>query len=333
MILDLEAFTRRRQPEWQAFENLLLRLEAGARLSVEEAERFHRLYEKAASDLARLRAQAAEPEALPYLESLVARGFSEMNSGSRRLPFLRGLTDLVFAFPATVRRHAGLLLWVCAIFFAGALFGAGVLFFDPAAKPVLMPFSHLLGDPSERVAQEEAADGDQLSGAKSTFAAYLMTHNTRVAILTLALGLTFGIGTAILLFYNGAILGAVALDYLRAGEGVFLTAWLLPHGSIEIPAILFAGLGGLLLGRTLLFARGRMSLGERLRTIRSEIVVLIAGIAVLLIWAGIVESFLSQYHAPIVPYSAKIAFGFLQLTLLAAYLLFCGRRRPEPNPA
>ena len=45
-----------------------------------------------------------------------------------------------------------------------------------------------------------------------------MTHNTKVAILTLALGLTWGVGTLIMLFYNGVILGAVAVDYVMAGE-------------------------------------------------------------------------------------------------------------------
>ena len=38
-----------------------------------------------------------------------------------------------------------------------------------------------------------------------------MTHNTQVALMTLALGMTFGFGTVVMLFYNGVILGAVAL--------------------------------------------------------------------------------------------------------------------------
>ena len=37
-------------------------------------------------------------------------------------------------------------------------------------------------------------------------------------------------------------------------------------------------------------------------------------------WAGFVEAFFSQYHEPVVPYSAKIAFGVLELVLLTLYL-------------
>jgi uncharacterized membrane protein SpoIIM required for sporulation len=94
---------------------------------------------------------------------------------------------------------------------------------------------------------------------------------------------------------------------------------------VEIPAILLAGQGGLLLGRTLLFARGRKSMGQRLLEIRGDLVVLTAGVAALLIWAGIVESFMSQYHEPILPYAVKISFGALQLTGLIAYLGLAGR--------
>ena len=71
-----------------------------------------------------------------------------------------------------------------------------------------------------------------------------MTHNTQVSIFTLALGMTWGVGTIIMLFYNGVILGAVAVDYIHAGQTKFLLGWLMPHGVVEIPAILIAGQAG-----------------------------------------------------------------------------------------
>jgi len=45
----------------------------------------------------------------------------------------------------------------------------------------------------------------------------------------------------------------------------------------------------------------------------------------MLIWAGIVESFLSQYHDPQF-YPWKIGFGAVQLLGLILYLSLCGRR-------
>lgn len=338
MILDVQKFIIVRRTDWEEFEAMLTHLEDGARkhrFTIQEAQRFHYLYERVAADLTKLNAYAVEPQTHKYLESLVARGFSEMHGNARRLPLIRSAVSLINAFPQAVRRHFAVLMMVLAIFGGGMAFGGLALALDETAKPVLMPFPHLLGDPSERVAEEEAnaIEQDPMEGGKSTFSASLMTHNTKVAIFTLALGMTFGIGTGIVLFYNGVMIGAVMMDYVLAGESVFLVGWLLPHGSVEIPAILLAGQGGLLLGRTLLFAQGRKSIGQRLHEIRSDLVVLTAGVATLLVWAGIIESFMSQYHEPILPYAVKIGFGALQLAGLIAYLTLAGRRNGHKLPA
>lgn len=327
MILNIEKFIQERRPDWEAFEEKLRVLESEDKRSfdLDLGRDFHVLYEKVAADLARLSAYAVEPETKRYLESLVARAFAEMHGTSRRPPLWRGLIELVTAFPEVFRKHIRLFLWVLAFFGGGAIFGGLALALDSGSKSVLMPFQHLQGDPSDRVAEEESVDQDVMAGAKSTFSAQLIANNTKVAILTLALGMTFGFGTGVVLFYNGAIIGAVVMDYILAGEGVFLAGWLLPHGSVEIPAILFAGQAGLLIGRTLLFVDGRKSLGQRLSEIRSDIVILIAGVAVLLIWAGIVESFFSQYHEPVIPYSVKIIFGAGQLVAVCVYLALVGK--------
>ena len=140
-------------------------------------------------------------------------------------------------------------------------------------------------------------------------------------------------GTVVVLFYNGVILGAIMLDYLRAGQGVFLAGWLLPHGSIEIPAILLASQAGLSLGGALIGRGRRMPLRTRLQAVRGDVVTLIGGVALMLVWAGLVEAFFSQYHSPVLPYSVKITFGLLELVGLAFFLLRSGTRNSEDPPA
>ena len=207
----------------------------------------------------------------------------------------------------------------------GGAFGGFVIATDPDAKQVLLPFSHLLGDPSDRVAQEESAQKDRLEGSKSSFSSYLMTHNIKVSIFTLALGMTWGIGTLIMLFYNGVILGAVTLDYVLAGETPFLLGWLLPHGAVEIPAIILAGQAGLVLAGALIGWGKPISLKARLRKISGDLVSLIFGIAIMLTWAGIIEAFFSQYHEPVIPYVVKIGFGLVELTLLVLFFAKAGK--------
>jgi hypothetical protein len=49
----------------------------------------------------------------------------------------------------------------------------------------------------------------------------------------------------------------------------------------------------------------------------------------MLVWAGVVEAFFSQFHEPILPYELKIAFGLIELALLALYLGWAGRSRVD----
>ena len=295
-------------------------------LTLDEAKRFHYLYERASADLARIATFSAEPEIRRYLEALVARAYSEIHETRQRPHRLAPLRWFFVIFPQTFRRHTNAFWLATAIMLAGSFFGGLALTLDPEAKAALMPFDELRGDPRDRVAREERATHDQLEGGKATFSSFLMTHNTRVSIFTLALGITWGIGTAITLFYNGVLLGAVALDYALAGQTQFLVGWLLPHGAVEIPAILIAGQAGLVLGRSLIGWGDRTVLPQRLRAVAADLMTLVFGVALLLVWAGLVESFLSQYHEPALPYSVKIAFGIVELGLLACYLTKSGAK-------
>lgn len=324
MIANLQRFILQRRPLWEEYEVLLKRLEddVSVRLSLEEIQRLRFLHESVAGDLMRVKTFTVEAETAGYLESLLARGFGFIheNRGVRLRVPVRGALR---AFARTVRGHGRALGLVVTAFLLGGILGGVLVAFEPNVKEVILPFSHLLGDPSERVAMEESGESGVSSG-HTRFAAYLMANNIRVSILVLVLGIFYGVLTLVVVFYNGVILGAVVVDYLLAGEGVFLTGWLLPHGSVEIPAILFSAQAGLLIARAVMVPEGRLSAAARLRRVQGPVCVLVGGVVALLVWAGLVESFFSQYHAPVLPYGVKIAFGVLQTAGLAAYLLLAG---------
>ena len=329
MILDLQKFITEERPLWRELEAVLNKLEKRPeiKLSLAGLQRLHYLYQRASADLAKIRTFSAEPNTRAYLESLVARAFGEIHETRDKPHRLAPLHWFFSTFPQTFRKHVRA-FWIClATMLVGGLFGGYVIVADPASKEVLLPFSHLHGNPSDRVAKEEAAEEDRLTGSKTSFSSSLMTHNTKVSILTLALGVTWGIGTLIMMFYNGVILGAVAIDYVLAGETPFLLGWLLPHGAVEIPAIILAGQAGLVLAGALIGWGKPVSLKTRLRKISGDLVNLIIGVVLMLIWAGIVEAFFSQYHEPVIPYEVKIGFGLLEVALLVLFLVRSGRRK------
>lgn len=330
MILDLPRFVEDERERWDELERMLASLEddPGAERDVAFLSRLHLLYERAGADLVKVRTFASEPDLNRYLESLLARAYGEIHEGRRRGSRFRPGRLLFGDAPRAIRRHGRALLLAVALTLAGSALGALALAFDPSARQVLMPFPHLLDDPAERVRKEEAASGTvegRGASARATFSSFLVTHNVRVAVVAFALGGTAGVGTVTLLFYNGALVGAVAFDYIRAGETRFLLGWLLPHGSVEIPAFLFAGQAGLVLAAALLGWGDRTSLRRRLAAILPDLVAILSLVAVLLAWAAFVESFLSQHHEPALPYELKIGLGLLEAALLATFLLRAGR--------
>ena len=333
MIIDLNKFIAQERPFWTELEEIVheLEKEPELRLGLDEARRFHYLYQRASADLARIMTFSSEREIRRYLESLVGRAYGEIHMTRKKPHRLAPLTWFFRTFPQTFRMYVNAFWLARLITTLGGAFGGFAIIFDPGAKQVLMPFSHLQGDPSERVAEEERRDKDRLESVKATFSSYLMIHNTKVSIFTLALGMTWGIGTVILLFYNGVILGAVALDDVQAGEAEFLLGWLLPHGAVEIPAILLAGQAGLVLAGALIGWGKPVSLRMRLREVSADLVTLIFGIGFMLIWAGIVEGFFSQYHEPIIPYPVKIGFGMIELVLLSLFFWKAGSKASPPR--
>ncbi len=336
MIIDLDRFVAGERPFWAELEALLNRLEGDPDhvRSLETARRFHYLYERTSADLARIMTFSAEPQMRRYLEHLVARAYAEIHETRRKRRSFSPRPWFFRTLPQTFRRHLPAFWLAVAVTLAGCAFGGLAVALDPQAKAAVLPpqFAQHLGDPNERVAREERSASDRLAGQKTTLSAYLMQNNIRVSITALALGMTYGLGTLIILFYNGVMLGLVAVDYVLAGQTRFLLGWLMPHGVIEIPAILIGGQAGLVLAGTLLGRGRRAPLAARLRAVSKDLLTLMCGVALLLVWAGLVEAFFSQYHEPVLPYSVKIGFGAVELTLLILFLSRSGREKEGPTP-
>jgi uncharacterized membrane protein SpoIIM required for sporulation len=328
VILDLERFQAQARPRWRDLESLLTGLESrpDRQLSSVEAERLQELYAQTAADLNRVTHGALADELRQYLERLVARAYAELYYAPPIRSEIwqpRRWLRIFTAFPETFRRHARYFALAVLITLLGCSLGGLAVRYDPASVDVLLPADYLR-NPGQRVQVEEQGQARHVDSAQTeaAFSAQLIRHNIEVALLAAALGVTFGIGTAILLFENGVLLGAVAVHYARQGFGLFMTAWLLPHGVFEIPSILIAGQAGFYLARLLLRRREDRNVRQSMR----EWLVLVGGLSLMLLWAGLMEGFFSQHHAPVLPYWFKVAVAIAELVLLTTYLLLTGRR-------
>ncbi len=316
--MNVSRFVDERRGLWRRLEHLLHRAEREgiSCLSADEVRDLARLYRSASADLLLARSAPGTDEVVAYLETVVARAYVYIHTPSP-VQWRRLLVWATHRFPASVRRWRPFVLGSWAVFALGFLLAFVLTLADTAAFDHLVPASiaSFYGDQPEDYRAERF--GDMGSGNAARFSSELMVNNIRVTLQAFALGLTLGIGTVAVLFGNGVLLGALAANFLRWGMSIPFWALILPHGVTEIFAIVLGGAGGLMLADALL-RPGSSSRAAALRKRGPEALAL-AGMAVpLLVFAGIVEAYLTPLEW--LPDVGKLGFALLCVAALGLWL-------------
>lgn len=154
-------------------------------------------------------------------------------------------------------------------------------------------------------------------------ASFITTNNIQVSFFAFALGITAGIGTAFILFYNGMIVGALFGVIVRASSGnlfaniIMFISLIFPHGFIELAAIFISGAAGLIIGKNILMPEIHSRKHAFVKGAK-EGAYFIPGIVVMLVIGGIIEGYFTPLN--INPY-IKILFSLVTLGGLIVY--FC----------
>jgi uncharacterized membrane protein SpoIIM required for sporulation len=322
---DVNRFVRERGSDWGQLESSVVRIERDGlgTLTLSEARTFARLYRLVSSDLLRAQTAMVNAVVLDYLNDIVARSYAIMHASSRpRQHKLRSF--FLSEFPRRFRREWPVIALSALVLFAGAAVGAISVSRDPYALGALIPDDHQGFTPSERVSREEHVAGSVRSDSAAAFSGWLFTHNIEVSFLVFALGLTFGVGTIGLLFFNGVPLGALAAQYYQDGQSLFFWAWILPHGVTELTVVSIAGGAGLIIARGL-WMPGRLARATAVAQEAKTAAGLLLGGMPLLVLAGVVEGTVSQMHAPALPYFVKLWFAAFLALAVFGFLLRAGR--------
>ncbi|MDF1664191.1 MAG: stage II sporulation protein M [Planctomycetota bacterium] len=319
-MLDPNRFVKERQEDWQALENELDRLSTGSFQSydAEQAKRLGTLYRRASADLIRARSESANEPMTDYLNGLVGRSYGLIYRG-KQARWTAFLEFIAFTFPHRVRLYKKSVLAAAMIFFVGAIFGIFAEYFDSSAKFYLLPDDYAQVEERIEEYKSKAQAGGIVSGGQSAVdSATIMTNNIKVSFLAFALGATLGIGTVIVIFYNGVMLGVLAAVFLRHGLSLYFWAYILPHGILELTCIFVAGAAGFLLARAIV-APGMYGRREALKRYGQEAVILVSGCGFLLIFAGLIEGFITPQG--FIPHGLKLLFAFATFLGLAAYFV------------
>jgi uncharacterized membrane protein SpoIIM required for sporulation len=322
--MDLATFLQERRPDWKRLEDVLERIEGSglASLDDEQAVELGRLYRRAASDLNQAQTFVSGDSTERYLNELVGRAYF-LIYGKSRGPDLRAALRYVFwEYPRTFRRYLPHFLLAAALLAAGAVFGYVACRYDPAVgKAFLLPTSMpTIQPPAEG---EPDATPLQTTGELSAFSSFLFTNNVSVSLTAFALGITFGIGTAWLMFSNGVLMGALMAVFFEAGQYRAFATGILPHGVLELPAAIIGGAGGLVLAQGMIRARSWPRRDELAR-VGKEALFMALGCVFLLSLAAVLEAGVARAPDWFIRSGVKLAVAGVFGALFLAYVLLLG---------
>jgi len=298
----------KRKPYWDRLEQLLAGRRNLVRCSRRELRELSLLYRQTAADLATLRQdRSGQPFAL-HLNRLLGRAHNIIYAGRRSeagiLKFYRE------TYPQVFRRTLPYTLTAVAVFLAGALVAVLTVLQHPQ-------FARLfLGPEMMATIDRHEMWTHSLVAVRPLAASGIMTNNLTVSFAAFAAGITAGVGTLLLLVFNGLLLGVVGAACWQANLSLGLWSFVAPHGVLEMPAIFIAAGGGLRLAHGLLFP-GLLPRRAALVTAGGEAVRLMVGAIPLLIVAGVIEGFVSPSGLPA---GMKFVLGGVLAALLALYL-------------
>lgn len=314
--MNIKRWIERREASWRKLEKLLSQAEKTGlkRLSATQVKEFASLYRSVSADLARARSAQLGPTLITDLQTLTTRAYSQIYQGARREEWHNLITFYRWGLPAALQAAGGYIALATGIFLGGAVLGWWFAWQDPRFLRLLVPDSliHLVQD-------EGQLWMGSILGTEPMASSTIMVNNITVAFKTIAGGMTFGLLTLYILFFNGLLIGVIATLVGQNNLAIPFWAFVFPHGSLELPAIFIAGGAGLLLARGLLFP-DRHGRGDALRKRGLQAAQLVYGIFPLFVIAGIIEGFISPN--PAIPDFLKYLIG---TALLGGGVAYCNR--------
>ncbi|MDZ8064165.1 MAG: stage II sporulation protein M [Nostoc sp. DedQUE08] len=316
--MNIQRWIARREPNWQRLDALLRQIEKKGLKSLRAAEirELASLYRSVAADLARARTQQIGNTLIQSLQSLTTRAYTQIYQGSRRQEWQAILEFYRWGLPSVVQKTFVYIAMATALFLLGALVAWWYSWQNPSFMPLIVPESLIT-----KVRDEHKLWMGSIVGVEPLASSGIAINNLSVSFGAVAGGMTGGAYTAYLMVFNGLLIGAVSTLVGQNNLAYPFWAFVFPHGSLELPAIFFAGGAGFLLAKAILFP-GKYRRGDALKFYGYQGVQLVFGIVPMLIIAGAIEGFFSPN--PNVPDAIKYLAGIGLFILLVMY---CNRKQ------
>ena len=312
------SFVNRKESSWKDFEEMIKK---GKKHLKSKASYFPAAYRELTQDLNTAKANGYSSVLIERLNFLVLEG-NQILYSKRSWSFNKVLDFFLITFPSAVRsqwRSLGVSLFI---------FYGLIIFFTMLCVRNPLMVNQIIGHSTARqLEQMYNPENDyyltprDISTDADMFGFYVF-NNISIAFRTFAGGILAGIGSILILAFNGVYLGVATAHIINSGYGNTFFPFVIGHGSFELTAIVLSAQGGLILGFSLFFTRGR-SRQTSLKIAGETALPLIAGAAVMLLLAAGIEAFWSSRHE--LPLYLRYGAGAVSWLLVILYFCLAGR--------
>lgn len=322
-MMNQDQFVARRQAQWQELAQILghMQKQGARKMPLEMVEQLGRLYRQAASDLAYSRTYYPGSSTSQYLNQLVSQAHHLIyaEKPQRLRAVLQFFRDEI---PRAIRANAGPMWLAFGLMLLGGLVGFFAILYDPNLADALVP------DQIRRIVPKEGG-ADWAVADRPLIGTQIMINNIRVGIFAFGLGITLGLGTALVLFQNGLMVGALSAIFFQAGLSYDFWSLILPHGALELMAIFLCGAAGLVLGWAVVNP-GDLPRRDAIAQSARTAVKLVLGSLPFFVIAALIEGFVTPMTS--LPAAGKYLVGAVTGLLGLLYWLRAGRK-PKAAPA
>lgn len=286
-------FRQEREGDWRKLESLLNKIERKGslrRIPYQDLLALPVLYRSTLSSLSVARAMSLDRALTDYLEGLCVRAYFFVY-GPRTTLLGRVRRFFLDQWSAAVRGLWRETLVAGLLTLLGVAAGYWLTHTEPDWFYAFIPKDLASGrDPaaSAQALRATLYDTEAVKQPLTLFAAFLFTHNAQIAIFAFALGFALCVPTAMLMIYNGLMLGAFLAVFAAKGLGFEAGGWLMIHGVTELFAVTLAGAAGFRIGWSVVFPGRRARLEAAAEAGRHGATVMV-GVVVMLMVAGALE--------------------------------------------
>lgn len=304
------AFIKQNKEKWLNFETAIFTN------NFKNPDELASLYIHLVNDLSYAQTYYPKSKIILYLNNLAAKAFQKIYK-TKREDTNRFIHFWKTEVPLIVYQYRRYVLYAFLLF--GLFVSIGII--SAAHDDTFVRL--ILGDHYVNMSLENIKQGDPVAVYKSgsNWGSFIgiTLNNLYVGIKSFIFGVFGGIGTGLVLLFNGIMLGS--FQYFFYEQGVFWESvrgiWI--HGSMEIFAIVIEGAAGLILGASILFPKTFSRITSFKTGVKDGVKILISTFPFTFA-AGFLEGFVTRY-SNVMPNWLSVGIILVTLSIISFYYL------------